>query len=101
MYRLARSQVIVELFQRRKETVDFLIPRQRCRIAPLAFADCDCERPIHKVADVSEDLSWPTHARIHRKFCKTLRRAADRFTSAISQRGQSMTQQFAFRIGSG
>ncbi len=65
---------------------------------PFALPDRYRERPVHQVANVRENLPRRAHAFGGMKLGKSLRRIADGFASAISQRGQRVTQQFAFRI---
>src|SRR5580658_8497844 len=93
-----RSQVIIELFQRREETLDFLLPRQGLGVMPFAFSIRHREPPIHQVAHVRQNLPWCSHSLIHMEYGEALGRVADGLASAISERSQGVTQQFALRI---
>ena len=65
---------------------------------PIPFTNRYRKPPVQQIADVGQDFSGRAYTLARLEIGKRVGNVADRFASAISQRGQAVTQQFAFRI---
>src|SRR5579863_1284164 len=79
LHGLARSEEVVELFQRGEKSLRFLFPRERLRVVPGAPALGDGQSPIQQIADVGENLARRAHARARLKVGETLGSVAHGF----------------------
>ena len=99
--RFGRSQVIVELLQRGEKAVDFCVPRQRRGVPPRFFALCDRQRPVQNIAHMRENLRGRARLVADVEGAKVIRRAAQRFSAAVSNGRKRVAQKLARRIASG
>src|SRR6266705_3755426 len=99
MERLRRSEVIVELWQRCEKAIDLRIPRQRREVVPSLFALRDRERPVKKIAHMRENLRRRARLVADMEGAKVIRRAAQRFSAAVSNGRKRVAQKLASRIG--
>src|SRR5436853_171355 len=97
--RLRRSEVIVELLQRCEKAIDLHIPRQRRGVVPSLFALRDRERPVKKIAHMRENLRRRARLVADMEGAKVIRRAAQRFSAAVSNGRKRVAQKLASRIG--
>jgi len=96
--RLRRGKIVVELFQRSEVAGDFRVPCEWFGIVPCRLAFSHGKSPIEKIADVSEDFRWGSRAVAESKQRERFWGAAQRFSTAIGDRGHGVAKELASGI---
>src|SRR2546428_382790 len=97
--RVAGGEIIVELFYGAKEALDFGVPRQWYGVMPGLLALGDGKRPLKEIAHVSENLRGRARLIADVEAGEMIGSAAQGFATAVGDRGDSVTEKLAGRIG--
>src|SRR3977135_364957 len=93
--RCIRSEAVVELPKRVKESRNLLLPGQRRRVAPNLLPFGETNSPLEQIADVCEDLAGCSSSFPGTKLIETFRRIRNGFGAAIRKRSDRVPQQLS------
>ena len=93
--RFGGSEVVVKLFCGGEEALDFGVPGERRGVVPGLFSLRDGESPIEEITHVRENLRRGASLVADVKAGEVLRRAAQGFSGAVSDSGNSVAEEIA------